>query len=217
MLPFSKSVSDISGATFYTFGGVTYNSTTGKWEATMNEVTGSIAANTPYLVMPSETNITFNGGATLNTTGGGNMQTVTTDWTFKGTYAYKEWIKNGANSDEIGKVYGFAGVQKTDIEVGDFVRVDSGARIRPMGCYLMWNDTPATSRGTRGESAEELPQNITVRLMGSNGEITTIENVQWSMVNGQCDNWYDMNGRKFNAKPTKKGLYIHNGNKVVIK
>ena len=29
--------------------------------------------------------------------------------------------------------------------------------------------------------------------------------------------WYDMQGRKVSGKPTKKGMYIHNGNKVVIK
>ena len=33
----------------------------------------------------------------------------------------------------------------------------------------------------------------------------------------QSDNWYDLNGRKLNAKPTKKGVYIQNGQKVVIK
>jgi hypothetical protein len=29
------------------------------------------------------------------------------------------------------------------------------------------------------------------------------------------DNWYDLNGRKLNAKPTRKGVYIKNGQKVV--
>jgi hypothetical protein len=31
------------------------------------------------------------------------------------------------------------------------------------------------------------------------------------------DNWYDLNGRKLDEKPTKKGLYIKNGKKVVMK
>ena len=47
---------------------------------------------------------------------------------------------------------------------------------------------------------------------------TGIENVQCSMFNVQCDNaWYTLDGRKLNAQPTKKGLYIVNGKKVVIK
>jgi hypothetical protein len=34
------------------------------------------------------------------------------------------------------------------------------------------------------------------------------------MDNGQ---WYDLNGRKLDGKPTKKGVYIQNGKKVVVK
>ena len=30
-------------------------------------------------------------------------------------------------------------------------------------------------------------------------------------------NWYDLNGRKLNGKPTKKGVYLFNGRKVVVK
>jgi hypothetical protein len=30
------------------------------------------------------------------------------------------------------------------------------------------------------------------------------------------DVWYTLDGRKLDGKPTKKGLYIHNGNKLVI-
>ena len=43
--------------------------------------------------------------------------------------------------------------------------------------------------------------------------LTGINAVQ-TMSNGQ---WYDMNGRKLDAKPTKKGVYILNGKKVAIK
>ena len=38
-------------------------------------------------------------------------------------------------------------------------------------------------------------------------------NVQSSMLNGQ---WYDLQGRRMNY-PTRKGVYIHNGKKTVIK
>ena len=44
--------------------------------------------------------------------------------------------------------------------------------------------------------------------------IGSMVNGQSSMVNGD---WYDLNGRKLNAKPTTKGVYIQNGKKVVIK
>ena len=29
--------------------------------------------------------------------------------------------------------------------------------------------------------------------------------------------WYDLQGRKLSAPPTKKGLYIHGGKKVIVK
>ena len=31
------------------------------------------------------------------------------------------------------------------------------------------------------------------------------------------DEWYTLNGVKLDKEPTKKGMYIHNGIKVVIK
>jgi len=46
---------------------------------------------------------------------------------------------------------------------------------------------------------------------------TSIENVQWSMFNGQSDVWYDLSGRKLRGKPTAKGIYINSGRKVVLK
>ena len=40
-----------------------------------------------------------------------------------------------------------------------------------------------------------------------------------SIENGKLtiDNWYDLNGRKLQGMPTKKGIYILNGKKVVVK
>ena len=37
---------------------------------------------------------------------------------------------------------------------------------------------------------------------------------EWSMVNGQ---WYDLSGRKLTKQPTKAGIYVKNGKKVIIK
>ena len=223
MLPFSMDVSNISGTNFYTFGGVEKNSSD-KWIATMNQVTGTLAANTPYLVEPTATTLTFTGGATLNTTGGGNQQTADlgSNWTFKGTYAYREWIADGTNSEEIGKAYGFAGVQKTGIEIGDFVRVASGAKIRPMGCYLLWSDTPNAAparRMTRGATVDELPSRITVRLVGSNGETTGIGEIdtRTGEITFDADSWYTLDGVRLNGKPVQSGIYINNGKQVSIK
>ncbi|MBQ1585221.1 MAG: hypothetical protein II078_09160, partial [Muribaculaceae bacterium] len=242
MLPFSLSSGQtLTGGTLYKFSGVTKNETAGKWEATMTE-TATLQANTPYLLLPDENlvdgKVTFNLGSswstvTLNTTGGGNGVTADegSHWTFKGTYEHMKWTTNTEDDDynadreaEIGRAYGFAGVAKTDIEVGDFVRVANGAKIRPMGCYLLWNNEPNSANArsfTRGAAAtdEELPQRITVRLVGSNGEVTGIGTLDTKTGEMTFDSeaWYTLDGVRLSGKPSSKGIYINNGKKIVIK
>ena len=46
------------------------------------------------------------------------------------------------------------------------------------------------------------------------GDATSIHNAQFTIHN---DEWYDLNGRKLNGMPTKKGIYVKNGKKVVVK
>ena len=43
-----------------------------------------------------------------------------------------------------------------------------------------------------------------------------ILNSEFSILNSSDAAWYSLDGRKLNAKPTKKGVYIHNG-RVVVK
>ena len=239
MLPFSLGDGQsLNGGTLYKFDGV--NNGEGDWVATLSEFTSPLKANTPYLIKPNahvtDDKITFdlNGGTvTLNTTTAGEDSNEQDDlWDFIGTYSYIKWTTDTGDQDysaereaEIGKVYGFAAVEKTGIRVGDFVRVASGAKIRPMCAYLKWkgsipNNAPALNRAATNDDTE-LPQRITVRLVGSNGETTaigTIDNGQLTIDNyADADGWYDLQGRKLSGKPTKKGLYINNGRKIVIK
>ncbi len=44
--------------------------------------------------------------------------------------------------------------------------------------------------------------------------IETIENGQSKM---EVKQWYDLNGRRFSTEPSMKGVYVHDGKKVVIK
>ena len=230
MLPFSMDVNNISGGTFYTFGGVEKEND--RWVATMNAVTGSIEANTPYLVMPTETSLTFNNGTYLCTEGGGGGQTADegSHWTFKGTYDYIKWTTDTSDPDytagraaEIGRVYGFAGVAKSEnsIEVGDFVKVASGARIRPMSAYLMWSDTPNQAPARTGmkaaaDTADELPQSITVRLLDASGTVTNVGEIDTETGEISFEGWYTLQGVKLDAEPTEPGIYIYNGKTVSI-
>lgn len=220
MLPFSKDVNEIGGGTFYTFGGVEKKNN--KWVATMNVVTGSLTANTPYLFVPAGTSLTFTGGATLNTTGGGNcLASDTEGWEFHGTYSKKIW--NEVETHD----YGFAATSGTsadnqDVEAGQFVRLTTGASAKPMRCYLSYVGEPAQARAlTRGAAAtdEELPSSIIVRLVGANGQTTAIGTIDTKTGEMTFDSeaWYTLDGVRLSGKPTKKGLYINNGKKIVIK
>ena len=53
----------------------------------------------------------------------------------------------------------------------------------------------------------------------SGGENTTgiISTTNFTNYTNSAGAWYDMQGRKLNAQPTRKGLYIHGGKKVAIK
>ena len=122
----------------------------------------------------------------------------------KGTY---KKLKYGSDpfSDP---VYGFAAKAMGDVIAGEFVRAAEGAYVPAMRCYLKYNST-----STRGE-IEELPERITVKLVGDPTSIGTL-NTQTGEVT--FDGWYSLDGQRFNTKPTKKGLYIYKGIKVTIK
>lgn len=46
--------------------------------------------------------------------------------------------------------------------------------------------------------------------------IDVVDSGQW-IGDSSSDSWYTLDGRKLNGEPTKKGMYIVNGKKVVIK
>lgn len=48
-----------------------------------------------------------------------------------------------------------------------------------------------------------------------NGETTRIQSIENTGL--ELDSWYTLNGVKLDGKPTQKGVFIHNGTKVVIK
>ena len=210
-----------------------------------NETTETtMKANTPYLFMPGEkakyvyfTNgDDYYQGFDIFTEGyeRGNKQTEYdgsdgtyswNKWNFKGTYQPRYW-SDSENPEEIGKVYGFAGATKEVDEklvvAGDFVRAKSGAKIRPTSCYLMWaGSEPSNARAlTRSAAAtEELPQSITVKLVGANGETTAIGTLDTKTgeVTFDSEAWYTLDGVRLSGKPSTKGIYINNGKKIVIK
>ena len=236
---------------FYEFKGIEEN-LEHKWVAVMIEagetlsnevVENTLQANHPYLYVPGESTehwaMYVSGGFSIFTEGneGGEKQTEydgTADfawnkWNFIGTYQPRYW-SDSENSEEIGKVYGFAGAAKEVDEqlvvAGDFVRAKVGAKIRPTSCYLKWtgyesddSDTNAAkASGMSGAASvmNELPQTITVKLIDANGETTGIGEIDTTTGDITFDGWWTLDGVRLDGKPAKSGMYINNGKKVVV-
>ena len=230
ILPFDyNNWKDIYGGTFYRFDDVVYDDTEGKWVVNMTRVGGNdddaqyrykISAHTPYLYMPNDTHMSFYDIVTLQCTQGNETFSSTGSndaWRFTGSYGMKEW---DSDSDD----YGFAAVAGkatdgvTDIEAGQFVRFTgdgvNNAFIKPMRCYLSYVGSQNAPK--RGRAQENLPQVLTVRLKRSNGSTTDIGTIDLKNGTFHMDIWYDLTGRMLDCKPSVKGIYIHNGQKVVI-
>ena len=75
--------------------------------------------------------------------------------------------------------------------------------VRPFECYT-WHH--GHSPAPRYIAVNELNGGATGILTSHLSPLTSIEGV-----------WYDLNGRKLQQKPTRKGVYILNGSKVVVK
>ena len=50
----------------------------------------------------------------------------------------------------------------------------------------------------------------------SDEDITGIENVTDIHIGERDNNWYDLNGRKLQGKPMRRGVYLNNGRKISI-
>ena len=54
------------------------------------------------------------------------------------------------------------------------------------------------------------------RLKISRGGNTGIENIEYT-IDSQSGAWYTLDGRRLSSKPTKKGVYLQGGKKIVVK
>lgn len=218
-LPFS--MTSITGGTVYEFVGIEYDNTINAWVATMSNATSggnnvtATEANKPYLFLPSaDGEVTFMGTAASPIAAN---STTSGDWTFHGTFQRLTY----GTDPMTGYVYGLASTAATvegqAVQAGEFVHAIDGAGVPPFRCYLTYNNNGGQFAGTR--SGGEAPSRIIVRLIGGDGETTkimSIDNGEWTIDNWAGE-WYSLDGRKLQGKPTKKGLYIHNGRKEVLK
>ena len=79
--------------------------------------------------------------------------------------------------------------------------------VRPFQAYAVHTN------GARGEDIRYIP--LTTLGGGNDGTTGLMEILQ--PMSKDAGAWYSLDGRKLDAKPTRKGVYIQNGKKIVIK
>ena len=87
------------------------------------------------------------------------------------------------------------------------VFISNYRNVRPFQAYAVHTN------GARGEDSHYIP--LTTLGGGTDGTTGIMEILQ--PVGSDAGAWYSLDGRKLDAKPTRKGVYIQNGKKIVIK
>ena len=219
-LPFDYTKKTGDGS-FYEFTGI--EKVGSEYIATMTEPgTSTLTANRPYLYKSATTGATDFSGTYAIPASIEADTTTSGDWTFKGIYINYSWITAPAEP-----TYGFSAQDANDgITQGQFVKVGSYVRIKPMRAYLQYNGSDSQftnarslTRAAATTSDDTLPETIGVRLISANGEVTAIGTLytRTGEVSFDSEAWYTLDGKRLNAKPNTKGIYVNNGKKVVIK
>ena len=104
-----------------------------------------------------------------------------------GVYIYKDMTVT-ANDN----IYGFT-------TNGDFVRATGFVGLSPFIAYL------------------KLPDGASVRVATSFIDADETSNSQVSIIPMEKESWYSLDGQAKNVKNLRKGVYMHNGKKVIIR
>ena len=200
VLPFDITVKDLSAAFSYAVIDVLdQNASDGNVHFKL-AVSGTIKANTPFLIYPDNTynnlnQVTFTGvdvkkaslsKATVSVSDkGGNK--------FVGTYA---------NTDIFGAEYQYLS-QGTFYDAANYTEA-SPVTIKPLRAYLDLSGSKAAAP--------------VIFIEEPDGVVTSINTIARDSESLNTEGaWYNLNGMKVEGKPTQKGIYIKNGKKVVIK
>ena len=177
--------------------------------ATMN-------ANEPYFIKLEDgasgvTTFTFEAKDGIVATGNAehSINLSGTCFSVTGVYSKKVW-NSDSNND-----YGFAAGDGTGADyAGQFVKVGSGVSLYPLRAYLTCHPGKVFAK-VSADAEETLPEVIKVRFLDKNGDVLSIAkmNTRTGEFKTQ-NNYYDLKGRKLNAKPQNKIMYV---NKKVIK
>ena len=201
VLPFEVTVKDLSDAFGYAVVDVLDQSQSDGNLHFILKVTGKIAANTPFMIYPSDT---YNN---LNQVTAFNSVTIKKDAMKNTTVS----VKDGSNNKLVGTYaqteIGGAGFYYMDANGGwnGLGNTTAKAPIKPLRAYIDMSENTTSSAPI-------------IYIEEPNGNTTAIKTLDAeTMQTYSTDGWYNLNGVKLNGVPTEKGIYINNGKKVVIK
>ena len=210
-LPFDVTVgSDVmAGATAMTLNGETsgFNSTTGELTLNFTNVAdgSTITAGTPFIAKWTGSNVTdpvFT-GVTVSSTTAGSVTSSDDYVTFIGTYNSTDIYADPATNLYLGannKLYYPWGEGVTTFYIGSF-----------RAYFHLGNGL------TCGEPAKGKIRGFNLNFGDEEETTGIISTTDFTDYTNKTGAWYDMQGRKLSGQPTQKGLYIHNGKKIVIK
>ena len=191
-VPFALDTKQLTGAKFYTFSGVEGN------VLQFTEV-AKPAAYTPLVVavFAGDPDITVKRDDIKFKTDHAINSTTVDGFTFTGTLTGLENDAAAAAGGEGNVTY----ILQDNSKWGKVVAGNTKVYISPFRAYVTGPDiTPDAARTL--DSAFE-------------GSATAISSLRLIDADG-TERWYDLNGRRI-EKPTQKGVYIHNGKKVIVK
>ncbi len=243
MLPFSIDTTKISGGSFKEFAYVDENVPKAVF---YNDVAGGvIQANTPYIFVPTSDTLIIDiadGDSVVMNTNDVVVPVSEKDggkWQFRGVYSRIDWPSGDRQA------WGFVANSDPDPEkVGKFKRVGAGAYIKPLRGYLyntqaeelssvqqsarrflakaayVSAQTASINNGSGSNSMEVdfVEREVEAETEAEVEETTVISKVK--PISGEIkavNGWFDMKGRKLNAKPTTKGIYYFNGKQVMVR
>ena len=218
-LPFEVTVGSgqMEGATVMTLNAAQSGFDSASGELTLN-FTGvdngsTIAAGTPFVVKWTGSNVTdpVFSGVTVRSTAAGSVTSADGYVTFQDSYASTTLAAN----------------DRSVLYLGAGNKLYWPNDERTIGAFRAWfqlnNDltagTPTDPDSDKGEGSD--PQTVRAFNLnfGEDDETTGIISTTnyTNFTNSAGAGWYDLSGRKLQGQPTQKGLYIHNGKKIVIK
>ena len=132
----------------------------------------------------------------------------------------KGWVFKGNHRAEAMDVQLF-GINAHDVDGkvsyillnDEFVRVgyvpDNGSQIQPHRCWLTVTPAATNTAGAR---------RLSIGSANSSGGTTAIRTMDGDSSDAASDAlWHTLDGRTLTTRPTQKGIYIHQGNKIIIK